>query len=102
LVVLGGAAIAAGLTVSVLFAGSLRPHISAAVDRVVSVLVIAALTAAIYGAVWAYARGRSWPAPVTSEDWQAQAVGALSLSVILHVAVGRRWPFGGSGPAEAD
>ncbi|HEY7177173.1 MAG TPA: hypothetical protein VH442_19840 [Micromonosporaceae bacterium] len=102
LVVIGGAVIAAGLTVSVLFEGSLRPHISAGADRVASVLVTATLTAVIYGAVWAYARGRSWPGAVTSEDWQAQAVSALSLSVILHVAVGRRWPFGVSQPAEAD
>jgi hypothetical protein len=94
LVAVGGAAIAAGLVVSVLFAGTLRPLMSASTDRVVSLLVIGALTVLLHAAISSVADTRTWSGAVTSEAWQAQAASALSLSVVLHVAVGRRWPLG--------
>ena len=76
-----------------LFAGTVRPHVSTGTDRVASLLVIGALTVLLHAAISSYAGTRTWSAVVTSEAWQAQAASALSLSVALHVAIGRRWPF---------
>jgi len=89
-----GALIAAGLVVSMLFENAVRPHVPARVDRGLSVAVIAALATALFAVLTAYARtvdfGRGDPA-----DWVTHAcLNALAFSVILHVAVGRRWPFG--------
>src|SRR5262249_46886250 len=94
LVAVGGAAVSAGLVVSVLFAGTLRPFVSAGTDRVASLLVIGALTVLLYYGISSYADTRTSSGVVTMQAWQAQAASALSLSVVLHVAVGRRWPFG--------
>src|SRR5262245_22049715 len=75
--------------------GALRPFLSAHGDRIVSLLVIGALTTAIYGALATYAGARTWSS-VTSEAWQAQAASALSLSVVLES------PSAGAGPLDID
>jgi hypothetical protein len=89
-----GALIASGLVISMLFEGAIRPHVSPAADRALSVTVIAAFAAALYFGLTAYADSLSFTR-IDPAAWVAHAeLNALSVSVILHVAVGRRWPFG--------
>jgi hypothetical protein len=83
----GGCVVAAGLTVGMLFeAQAGRP-----LDATAAVLVLAAaLWAGLTALAGAFRYGRAGP-----QDWVAHAsLNALSVSIILHVAVGRRWPFG--------
>ncbi len=88
-----GSLIAAGLVVSMLFEDAVRPHLSPAWDRVVSVTVIVALAAALYAGLTAYADTLTWTRG-TPAEWVAHAaLNSLAVSVILHVAIGRRWPF---------
>jgi hypothetical protein len=88
-----GALIAAGLTASMLFEGAVRPHVNPAWDRLASVTVISAGAALLYLALVAFADSRTW-SRVTRSQWVGYSTVAISVSVILHTAVGRRWPFG--------
>ncbi len=91
-----GSLIAAGLIVSMLFEGAIRSHLTAVWDRVVSVTVIVILAAALFASLSALADTFTFTR-ATSAAWVAQAtLNAISVSVILHVAIGRRWPFGDS------
>ena len=85
-----GVFIAAGLIAGMLFDG--RGH---------AVILAAILlgAAALYLALEAYADGVEWTR-ATGEDWVAHAgLNAIGVGVILHVAVGRRWPFGQGRPS---
>lgn len=94
-----GGLIAAGLVISMLFEGAIRPHVTAVVDRLLSVTVIVALAAALFYGLSAYADSLSWT-HVEPKAWVTHVeLNALSVSVILHVAIGRRWPFGDSSGA---
>jgi uncharacterized protein with FMN-binding domain len=88
-----GTVVAAGIVVGVLLEGSVRPHVSAATDRVLSVAAVALLAAGLYLAASAYARGRAWVHVTPEQVITHLTLSALSVSVILHVAIGRRWPF---------
>jgi hypothetical protein len=88
-----GCLVAAGLTASMLFEGAVRPHLTAAWNRIVVVTVTAVGGALLYIALSAFAESRNL-VRVTRSQWVAYATTALSISVILHTAVGRRWPFG--------
>lgn len=91
---LAGCVIAAGLTISMLFEGSLRYRLPPVWDRVSSVLVIAAVAAALYSGLAALAPHLGLTT-ITTPEWVTHAsLNAIALSIILHVAVGRRWPFG--------
>jgi hypothetical protein len=89
-----GSAIAAGLVVSVLFEGMFRLRLTPEWDRILSVAFMVVLTTALYfGLSWSADR-LTWTR-VTSEEWVAYAaLDAVSVSVILHTAIGHRWPFG--------
>jgi hypothetical protein len=65
-------------------------------DRSVTLLAAVALGAVLAVALYAIAGGLRFTR--ASEDaWVTHAaLNALSASVLLHVAVGRRWPFTGS------
>ena len=87
-----GAFVAAGLVVAMLFEGWLR-------GRAVSLAATVALAAVLFAALTAYADSVPFTS-ATSEEWVAHAgLNAIGVSVILHVAIGRRWPFA---PAEPE
>jgi len=96
---IAGCIITAGLIVSMLFDGAVRPHLSPVADRLVSLLVVAAVAAGLYFGLTAYADTVSWVRLAPAEWVTHAALNALSVSVILHVAIGRRWPFALPGPA---
>ena len=61
------------------------------VATLASTLIVAT---ALYTLLTAYADSLDWTEP-TSQEWVGHAgLNAIGVSVILHVAIGRRWPFG--------
>lgn len=63
--------------------------------RVRSVTVILGLAAAPYHGLTTYADRVIWTR-ASAAAWSAHVyLNALSVSINLHVAIGRRWPFGG-------
>ncbi|HST64285.1 MAG TPA: hypothetical protein VLM05_03760, partial [Mycobacteriales bacterium] len=89
----GGCFIAAGLLFGMLFEGWLR-FLPAPVERVALLLATLALAAGLAVALDA-AAGALPLRRVGTDDWVEHAsLNALATAVILHVAVGRRWPFG--------
>ena len=89
-----GAFVAAGLVVAMLFEGWLR-------GRVVPLAATVALAAVLFAALTAYADSVPFTS-ATSEEWVAHAgLNAIGVSVILHVAIGRRWPFAPADPEVA-
>jgi hypothetical protein len=87
-----GCFIAAGLVFGMLLEGWFAP-LSAGTERATLLLATLALTAVL--AIVLTAVARSLPlTEITADDWvEHVALNALSTSIILHVAVGRRWPF---------
>ena len=89
-----GAFVAAGLLVGMLFEGALHDRMSAAAERAAVLAAIALGAAALYLLLRAYADGLTWTR-AEPEDWIGHAgLNAIGVAVILHVAIGRRWPFG--------
>lgn len=84
--------ITAGLIVGMLFEGALR-------NRWVALGTAALLAVLLYLLLFWYANSLAFT-KATPEDWVAHvALNAISVGIILHVAIGRRWPFGkASGP----
>ncbi len=93
--IIAGAAgfIAAGLVVSMLFENAVRPHVSAVMDKWLSVTTVSALAVVLYVVLTAYARTVDFGRLEPSEFVVHASLNALAFSVITHVAVGRRWPF---------
>jgi hypothetical protein len=88
----GGAVVAGGLLVGMLFEG--WPGVGDARGRALTLAASAVLSAALYAALTAYAHGVAWTR-AEATDWVAHAgLNAIGAGVILHVAIGRRWPFG--------
>lgn len=82
----GGCYIAAGLVIGMLFEGWLRSRLAVAG-------VVLALTAALFVLLSLFAAALDW-SRATAEDWVAHVgLNAIGVSVVLHVAIGRRWPF---------
>jgi hypothetical protein len=96
-----GSAVAAGLVVGMLFEGwpdSLMPSASA---RVAKAAGVAIATVILYAGLRAYAEAVGWTRAVP-EEWIAYAgLNAIGAGVILHVAIGRRWPFASPQPTGA-
>jgi hypothetical protein len=87
----GGAVVAGGLLVGMLFEG--WPGIADARGRAVTLAAVAAVSAVVYALLTAYADGIDW-ARAEPADWVAHAgLNAIGAGVILHVGIGRRWPF---------
>jgi hypothetical protein len=81
----GGCVVAAGLAVGMLFEAPSSPVRAAVATLVVAAAMLAALSAL------AVVAGLTGP---RADDWVAHAsLNAIAASIILHVAVGRRWPF---------
>ncbi|HMI72899.1 MAG TPA: hypothetical protein VK510_23060, partial [Solirubrobacteraceae bacterium] len=88
----GGAVVAAALLVGMLFEG--WPGVGDARGRALTLAAGALLSAALYAALTAYADGIAWTRAEPT-DWVAHAgLNAIGAGVILHVAIGKRWPFG--------
>jgi hypothetical protein len=87
-----GCFIAAGLLFGMLLEGWLR-HLDPRVERVALFLATLALTGLLVGALFAIA-GLMKLTRISAADWVEHAsLNALATSIILHVAIGRRWPF---------
>jgi hypothetical protein len=87
----GGAAVAGGLLVGMLFEG--WPGIEDARGRAITLGAMAAVSAVLYALLTAYADGIDW-ARAEPADWVAHAgLNAIGAAVILHVGIARRWPF---------
>ena len=93
----GGCFIAAALLIGMLMEGWLGRSLSAAAERLVTLLAAAALGAALAFALYALAATMSF-ARASPDEWVGHAgLNAIAVSTILHVAIGRRWPFLPSG-----
>jgi hypothetical protein len=94
----GGAVIAAALVVSMLFDNWPASQTHSARQRLVMLAVVATVAAALYAALTAIADSARWTM-AKPDEWVAFAcLNAIGLGVILHVAVGRRWPFATASP----
>ena len=95
-----GCVVAAGLLYGMLFEGFLRDRLPAATERA-ALLGLTMVTAVVLDlALHGYAGTVGWTRG-TPDDWVTHAsLNAIGVGVILHVGIGRRWPFGR--PAAAD
>jgi hypothetical protein len=88
-----GAIVAAGLLLGMLLDGWLRTRLSPASERLVTLAGIVLLATALAVLLTAYADGRHF-SRATPDEWVAHVcLNAIGVSVILHVAIGRRWPI---------
>jgi hypothetical protein len=99
-----GSLIAAGLVLAVLFEGWLPGRLgrlTSSGERFALSACILVLGAALDLLLRAYATHLHWTRAKPPE-WVGHAtLNAIGVAVILHVAIGRRWPFGGQRSREA-
>jgi hypothetical protein len=89
----GGAAVAAGLVIGMQFEGWPDSALPPGRARLAALAAVAIATALIYVGLTAYAHSIDWTRAVP-EEWVSYAgLNAIGVGVILHVAIGRRWPF---------
>ncbi|GIH18594.1 hypothetical protein [Rugosimonospora africana] len=88
----GGAVIASGLLVAMLFEGWPATRLPPAPGRTLLFVLVAAVATVVYLALRAYAAQVDFRR-ATVDDWVALAsLNFLALGIVLHVAVWRRWP----------
>jgi hypothetical protein len=88
-----GAALTAVLLRGMLFESLPRSGDHPARERLIMLGTAALTAAALYGALTAIAHQARWTT-ATPEEWVTYAgLNAIGLGVILHVGIGRRWPF---------
>ncbi|HEY2600294.1 MAG TPA: hypothetical protein VGI67_01975 [Thermoleophilaceae bacterium] len=88
-----GAALTAVLLRGMLFERSPRSGDNPARGRLIMLGTVALVAAALYAALTAIAHQARWTT-ATPEEWVTYAgLNAIGLGVILHVGIGRRWPF---------
>jgi len=88
-----GSVVASGLVVGMLFEGAFDARLAAGRARLANFAAVAVLAAVIYLGLTAFADTARWTR-AEPEEWIAFAgLNALGAGVILHVAIGRRWPF---------
>jgi hypothetical protein len=88
-----GSAVAAGLVVGMLFEGWLEWVLPSARARLAKATGVAIITALLYVGLRAYAQAVGWT-HAEPEEWIAYAgLNAIGVGVLLHVAIGHRWPF---------
>jgi hypothetical protein len=88
-----GSLLTAVLLHGMLFEGPPRSPEHPARERALTSGVVVLLGAGLYGALTALAHQAHWTI-ATPEEWVAYAgLNAIGLGLILHVAIGRRWPF---------
>jgi hypothetical protein len=93
LAAVAGCFVAAGLLLGMLLEGWLQPYLSAGGERVAT--LVAALALGALATVMLQAVAGSMAFTRASPDEWVEHVGlnAIGVSTILHVAIGRRWPF---------
>jgi hypothetical protein len=85
--------VAAGLIVGMLFDGWPDSLLAPARARAAEVAAVALLSALLYASLESLAQSAGW-SRAKPQEWTAYAaLNALGIGVILHVAVGRRWPL---------
>jgi hypothetical protein len=82
----GGAVVAAGLVIGMLFEGWLDSLRAAGAAAALAALLYAGLQGLAHAAAWTRAQPEAWTAYA--------GLNAIGVAVIMHVAIGRRWPFG--------
>jgi hypothetical protein len=88
-----GSFIAAALLVGLLFDGWLPGSPRPSLKRPIIIVVDLVVAAILYAAINAYANHLHWTFAHPTE-WVAHVMlNAIAFSVILHVAIGQRWPF---------
>jgi hypothetical protein len=88
-----GCFIAAGLVFGMLFEDWLA-NLNASLERTTLLLATLALAAVLGLVLSAIARTMRFT-EISADDWvEHAALNALATAIILHVAIGRRWPFG--------
>jgi hypothetical protein len=88
-----GSLITAVLLHGMLFEGLPRLPDHPGRERLIAGGIVVLLGAGLYGALTALAHQAHWSS-ATPDEWVAYAgLNAIGLGVILHVAIGRRWPF---------
>ena len=88
-----GSALTAVLFCGMLFEGLGQSAAHASRERLIIVGAIVVVTVALYGALTAIAHRASWTSASPAEWVTYAGLNALGLGIILHVAIGRRWPF---------
>lgn len=88
-----GCFVAAGLLLGMLLDGWLTPALAPGAERVVLLGGTLVLAAALWAGLQAVAGGLSFTRARPDEWVEHVTLNALGVSAILHVAVGRRWPF---------
>jgi hypothetical protein len=93
MIALAGSFIAAALLLGLLFDGWLPASPKPSSARLITIALDLALAAILYVAINAYANRLQWTIAKPTE-WVAHVMlNAIAFSVILHVAIGRRWPL---------
>jgi hypothetical protein len=88
-----GSFIAAGLLLAMLLEGWLASLLSAPLARAVGLAALLGGALVLDLALTTYADRVAWTR-ATPQDWVAHVgLNAIGIAVILHVAIGRRWPF---------
>jgi hypothetical protein len=88
-----GAALTAVLLRGMLFEGLPQSSDNPARGRLLMLGTVALVATALYAALTAIAHQARWTT-ATPEEWVTYAgLNAIGLGVILHVGIGRRWPF---------
>jgi hypothetical protein len=96
-----GSAVAAGLVVGMLFEGWLDSVVASGRTRLVQTGGVAIAAALLYVGLTAYADAAGWTR-AEPDEWVAYAgLNAIGAGVILHVAIGHRWPFAPAATAAA-
>ena len=90
---LAGCFVAASLLVGMLFEGAVRVPASDVGERGAVLALVLLTSAGLYALLHRYPDGLSWSTG-SAEDWVSHAgLNAIGVGIILHVAIGRRWPF---------
>ena len=96
-----GSVVAAGLVTGMLFEDCPERLLPTIGERIADLATLALVAAALYLVLTVYANAVGWTR-ADSEEWIAYAgLNAIGAGVILHVAIGRRWPFARTDPEEA-
>jgi hypothetical protein len=97
-----GCVISAVLVVAMLFEGWPGTVLRPLPGRLIDLGLIALVTSALYLGLAAFARSVSW-VKATPDDWvTTAALTVLGAGIILHVAIGRRWPLNRAADAGSD
>ncbi|MEU8344400.1 hypothetical protein SAMN05443665_10459 [Actinomadura meyerae] len=95
-----GCVITGVLITAMLFDGWPASRLPTVPGRVLTLVLSALVAFAIDRALYAYAGTVAWTR-ATADDWvTTAALSFLSVGVILHVGIGRRWPFTPAGDPE--